>query len=51
MNKGPFNSQGDNFLLMLLHTCNRSFAQMCLLMGTVSRVSDVVHVSLVCVCV
>ena len=51
MNKGPFNSQGDNFLLMLLHTCNRSFAQMCLLIGTVSRVSDVVHVSLVCVCV
>ena len=39
------------FLLMLFHTCNRSFAQMCLLNGTVSRVSDVVHVSLVCVCV
>ena len=44
MNNQPINSQkGDNdfYLLMLWH--NHCIAQMCILIGTVSHVSDVAH--------
>ena len=44
INIQPFNSEKgdiDFFLLMLWH--NRCFVQMCLLIGTVSQMSDVAH--------